>query len=63
MTKEKALIPLGTLVKIFRQPGEYKVKGYNKDGSYLLYGGTPGRGLFRDAHHVVLIKSKRRKSQ
>jgi hypothetical protein len=60
MTKEKTIVPVGTIVKIFRQPGEYKVKGYNKDGSYLLYGGVANHGSFRDAHHIVPVKSKRR---
>jgi hypothetical protein len=63
MTKEKNLVPVGTIVKIFRQPGEYKVKGYNKDGSYLLYGGVANHGSFRDAHRIVPIKSKRGESK
>jgi len=63
MTKEKTLVPVGTIVKIFRQPGEYKVKGYNKDGSYLLYGGISGHGSFRDAHRIVPITSKRREKK
>jgi hypothetical protein len=63
MTKEKTLVPVGTIVKIFRQPGEYKVKGYNKDGSYLLYGGVSGYGSFRSAHRIVPITSKRKEQK
>jgi hypothetical protein len=58
MTKQE-LVPVGTLVKIVRQPGEYKVKGYNKDGSYLLYGGISGHGSFRDAFDIKPIKPKK----
>lgn len=61
MTDKPDKIPVDTIVKIPRQPGEYKVKGYNKDGSYLLYGGTHGHASFRDAHHVVPVKTKRSK--
>lgn len=63
MTEEQNKIPVDTIVKIFRQPGEYKVKGYNKDGSYLLYGGISGHGSFRDAHHIVPVKSKRKENK
>lgn len=59
MTEEQTKIPVGSIVKIRRQPGEYKVVGYNKDGSYQLYGGITGRGSFRDSHDVVITKSKR----
>lgn len=56
--------PIGSIVKIAHQPGEYKVKGYNKDGSYLLYGGTAGHGSFRDSHNIKLTKqSKKRVKQ
>lgn len=48
--------PIGSVVKIVQQPGEYKVMGYNKDGSYLLYGGTSGHGSYRDSHSIKLAK-------
>ena len=63
MNTEQEMLPLGSLVKIPRQPGEYKVKGYNKDGSYLLYGGTSGYGMFRDSHSVKLIVAKKRRTK
>ena len=31
--KNQELLPVGSVVKIAHQPGEYKIKGYNKDGS------------------------------
>jgi hypothetical protein len=54
------LLPIGSIVRIHGQSGEYKVKGYNKDGSYLLYGGTPGHGGFRDSYNIRPVKSKKR---
>jgi hypothetical protein len=63
MTTEQNLVPIGTFVKIVRQPGEYKVKGYNKDGSYLLYGGISGHGSFRDAHDIRPIKAKKQRGE
>lgn len=63
MTANQERVPVGTLVKIVRQPGEYKVKGYNKDGSYLLYGGISGHGSFRDAHDIRPIKQKKTKGE
>lgn len=59
MTTDQERVPVGTYVKIVRQPGEYKVKGYNKDGSYLLYGGISGHGSFRDAFHIRPVKKRR----
>jgi hypothetical protein len=56
-TNEK--VPVGTVVKIIHQQGEYKVKGYNKDGSYLLYGGISGHGSFRDSFDIRPIKEKK----
>lgn len=63
MTTNQERVPVGTLVKIVRQPGEYKVKGYNKDGSYLLYGGISGHGSFRDAYEIRPIKQKKIKGE
>ena len=57
------LLPIGTPVKIVHQQGEYKIKGYNKDGSYLLYGGISGHGSFRDAFNVRQIKQKKSKRE
>lgn len=53
------MLPIGTSVKILHQQGEYRVKGYNKDGSYLLYGGIAGHGSFRDSFNVRQIKEKK----
>lgn len=50
------LFPIGSIVKIPHQSGEYKVKGYNKDGSYALYGGPSGHAGFRDVYVVKLAK-------
>jgi hypothetical protein len=50
------------VVKIAHQPGEYKVKGYNKDGSYSLYGGASGHGSFRDVFDVKPVSKKRSKA-
>jgi hypothetical protein len=63
MQTEQERLPVGSLVKIPRQPGEYKIKGYNKDGSYLLYGGMSGHGMFRDSHSVKLIVAKKRRTK
>lgn len=63
MTTNQERVPVGTPVKIVRQPGEYKVKGYNKDGSYLLYGGISGHGSFRDAYDIRPIKQKKIKGE
>lgn len=62
MKKDQERVPVGTPVKIVRQPGEYVVKGYNKDGSYCLYGGTSGHGSFRDVHDIRPIPMKKRKA-
>jgi hypothetical protein len=61
MKTNQERLPVGSLVKIPRQSGEYKIKGYNKDGSYSLYGGISGHGMFRDAHDVKLIVQKKRR--
>lgn len=42
-----AKFPIGTPVKVSGVRGDFKVKGYNKDGSLLLYGGMTGHGAFR----------------
>ena len=63
MNTEQEMLPLGSLVKIPRQPDEYKVKGYNKDGSYLLYGGISGHGMFRDSYNIRLIVPKKRRTK
>ena len=59
--KHQELLPIGSLVKIAHQPGEYKVKGYNKDGSYSLYGGASGHGSFRDVFDVKPVAKKKSK--
>lgn len=61
MKKDKELLPIGTIVKIFGSAGEYKILGYNKDGSYCLYGGQGGYGSFRDTFKVKEIPLKKRK--
>jgi hypothetical protein len=54
---------VGSLVRIHGQSGEFKVKGYNKDGSYCLYGGAVGHGSFRDVVNVrPIVEKKRRKA-
>jgi hypothetical protein len=60
--KNQELLPVGSVVKIAHQPGEYKVKGYNKDGSYSLYGGASGHGSFRDVFDVKPVSKKRSKA-
>lgn len=54
-------LEIGTVVKIINQQGEYKIKGYNKDGSYQLYGGAIGHGSFRDSFNIRPIKTKKSK--
>lgn len=61
MSKDKTLLPIGSIVKIVGSTGEYKILGYNKDGSYCLYGGQSGYGTFRDTFHVREIPVKKRK--
>jgi len=56
-------LPVGSLVRIHGHSGEFKVKGYNKDGSYCLYGGAVGHGSFRDVVNVrPIVEKKRRKA-
>lgn len=60
--KHQELLPIGSMVKIAHERGEYKIKGYNKDGSYSLYGGPMGHGSFRDSFNIkLIIKKKSRK--
>lgn len=63
MTDE--LIEIGTPVRVRGRQGEFTVKGHNKDGSYLLYGGKPNYGMFTDARpeSVKRIPVKRSKKQ
>lgn len=60
--KHQELLPIGSMVKIVHQPGEYKIKGYNKDGSYSLYGGASGHGSFRDVFNVKPVAKKKFKT-
>ena len=55
------LFPIGSIVKIAHQSGEYKIVGYNKDGSYSLYGGINGHGGFRDVRNIKLAKKPSRR--
>ena len=47
--------------------GEFVIKGYNKDGSYLLYGGKPNYGAFVDARtelvKPIVPKRKRKRGE
>lgn len=55
-------LPIGTPVRIHGQSGEFKIKAYNPDGSYCLYGGAVGHGSFRDVFNVrPIVEKKRRK--
>lgn len=58
-------IAIGTPVRVRGRHGEFVVKGYNKDGSYLLYGGKPNHGAFVDARAELVraIPTKRRKKE
>lgn len=58
-------LAIGTPVRVRGRHGEFVIKGYNKDGSYLLYGGKPNYGAFVDAR-VELVKPivpKRKRKQ
>lgn len=48
-------LEIGTAVRIRGRRGQFVIKGYNKDGSYLLYGGKPNYGAFVDAR-AELVK-------
>lgn len=52
--------PVGTYVKIKGQQGTFVVKGYGKDGSVTMYGGTTGHGGYRNVmpNRLTKVKSK-----
>lgn len=58
-------LEIGAEVRVFNHVGTYKVVGYNRDGSYCLYGGPVGHASFRD-FRVDLVRpikvKKERKS-
>lgn len=56
------LIEIGTPVRVRGRHGEFVVKGYNKDGSYKLYGGKANYGAFVDAR-AELVRPLPRKRQ
>lgn len=57
-------LDIGTPVRVRGRHGQFVVKGYNKDGSYLLYGGKPNYGAFVDARAELVkpipVKRKRK---
>jgi hypothetical protein len=54
-------LEIGTEVRVLNQQGTYIIRGYNKDGSYCLYGGTISHRSFRDAmpNRVRPVKAKK----
>lgn len=58
-------LEIGVEVRVLNQPGTYKVYGYNKDGSYCLYGGTLTHRAFRDVmpERVRPAKIKKERKQ
>lgn len=55
------LIEIGTEVRVYNQPGTYKVMSYNSDGSYCVYGGTFTHRSYRDFQPGVVRLAKKTK--